>query len=200
MGTYLLADHCSHTNMYDYNPWWMVDLFGTFLVERVTLTNRGDASWDRLHSFVIEIFAQNPTTHPSSSSQVCFNYTGVALGKADTRTLTCERSIRGRFVRISKWKVDAYYDVLTLCEVQIVGCGFPRILPRVSKTSMTSKNSHRVTTTTPMNCAVKCDRKTRCLAFNFNVNTHECELILKPVINNVMTPQADWNYYGPDLN
>ena len=72
----------------------------------------------RLHSFVIEIFSQNPKGCPTAVPGVCYNYTGSALPAGQT-TITCDQPTRGRFVRVRKWNVLHSRDALTLCEVEV---------------------------------------------------------------------------------
>ena len=73
---------------------------------------------ERLHSFVIEIFSQNPSRCSRAVPGVCYNYTGPALSAGQT-PITCHQPTRGRFVRVRKWQHIDEYDALTLCEVEI---------------------------------------------------------------------------------
>ena len=72
----------------------------------------------RLHSFVIEIFSQNPKGCPTAFPGVCYNHTGSGLPVGQT-TISCDQPMWGRFVRVRKWHVINKYDVLTLCEMEV---------------------------------------------------------------------------------
>ncbi|XP_041361409.1 uncharacterized protein LOC121377472 [Gigantopelta aegis] len=202
MGTDAYTDGCTHTEIPDYKPWWMVDLQGTYVVHTVILTNRAGYA-ERLHSFVIEIFSQNPQGCSGAGSVVCYNYTGVGLPRGNT-PLKCDQPTRGRFVRIRKWKVMHSLDVLTLCEVQIYsyeekGCGNPKYFWRQFGIRVLSQHSELLNVTSLMECSMTCDRKTSCLAFNVNVNSRQCELISNRSFDDTKEINPDWDYYGSDF-
>ncbi|XP_041361997.1 uncharacterized protein LOC121377968 [Gigantopelta aegis] len=202
LGSNWMQDGCGCIVVGDTKAWWMVDLQGTFVVHSVNITN-SNQSQKNLHSFVIEIFSQNPEGCSGAGSVVCVNYTGVVL-TTDTTSFTCDQPTRGRFVRIRKWNVKDVSDPLTLCEVQIYGteengCGIPQHFWRTSGARLLSQHSELINHTSLMECSVKCDRQTSCLAFNVNVNSHQCELISNGGFENIKDINPDWNYYGSDF-
>ncbi|XP_041361972.1 uncharacterized protein LOC121377943 [Gigantopelta aegis] len=202
LGRTLNTDGCAHTKTNDMKPWWMVDLQGTFVVHSVTITNR-DLLPERLHSFVIELFSQNPKGCSGGGSVVCLNYTGAGLPTGQSN-FSCDEPTRGRFFRISKWNMKDPDDVLTLCEVQIYGtegngCGIPQQFWRVPGARLLSRHSKLINHTSLMECSAKCGRKTSCLAFNVNVNSHQCELTSNEIFDDTKEINPDWDYYGSDF-
>ncbi|XP_041361410.1 fucolectin-7-like [Gigantopelta aegis] len=202
LGRTLNTDGCTHTKVDDMKPWWLVDVQGTFVVHSVTITNRALVP-EKLHSFVIELFSQNPEGCSGAGSAVCLNYTGAGLPPGQS-TFTCDEPTRGRFFRIRKWNMKGTSDVLTLCEVQIYGteengCGIPHQFWRTSGARLLSQHSELINDTSLMECSMQCDRKTSCLAINVNVNSHQCELTFNGSFENTKEINPDWDYYGSDF-
>ncbi|XP_041361998.1 fucolectin-1-like [Gigantopelta aegis] len=202
LGSCLETDGCGHTQPTDTKPWWMVDLQGKFVVHSVNITNR-DLLPERLHSFVIETFSQNPEGCSGAGSVVCLNYTGAGLPTGQT-AFTCDQPTRGRFVRISKWYQKSSHDPLTLCEVQIYGtevngCDIPQQFRRTPGARLLSRHSKLINHTSLMECSAKCGRETSCLAFNVNVSGHQCELISDGSFENTKDINPGWDYYGSDF-
>nr|KAI8762410.1 fucolectin-like; partial [Biomphalaria glabrata] len=120
---YLLNDHCQHTGQ-ELIPWWMVDLRGQFVVEKIQLTNRQDVYMNeqmalRLRNFSIEIFQTDPRqldSFPKVTGQVCY-YQTDPLGPS-TFNFTCPVPIVGRFVRIVM-RLDVS-DYLHICEMEVL--------------------------------------------------------------------------------
>ncbi|XP_041360523.1 uncharacterized protein LOC121376818 [Gigantopelta aegis] len=201
-GTNAYIDGCTHTKIPASKSWWMVDLQGTYNVHTVTITNR-DRFPERLHSFVIEIFSQNPQGCSRTGSVVCWNYTGAELPTGKS-TFTCDGPTRGRFVRIRKWKVKHSQDVLSLCEVQIYsyeenGCDNFKYFWRQLGTRLLSQHSEQLNDTSLMECLTTCERETGCLAFNINVSIEQCQLIASGSFNDIKEISPDWDYYGMDF-
>ncbi|XP_041355426.1 uncharacterized protein LOC121373050 [Gigantopelta aegis] len=47
-------------------------------------------------------------------------------------------------------------------------------------------------------CASRC-QNSDCLAFNYNQNSQQCQLISAPTFEDSRTMTSSWNYYGVDL-
>nr|ACF05191.1 bryohealin precursor [Bryopsis plumosa] len=100
------GNSCTHTEKQQ-NPWWQVDLGGTYQISKVVITNREDCCWDRLHNFEIRIGSENN----SNLNAACIS--GQSLGKGETKSFSCP--MVGRHVNIKIFDVE----YLTLCEVKV---------------------------------------------------------------------------------
>ncbi|KAK7508151.1 hypothetical protein BaRGS_00000390 [Batillaria attramentaria] len=106
---------CTHTETGLDNSWWYVDLGGTYTIQAVVITNRGNACcWKRLADFTVDLYADDPESDSSIASN-CYTYPGT-MPQGATEILRCKCPRRGRYVRIAK---DV--GILTLCEVQVLG-------------------------------------------------------------------------------
>ncbi|XP_041356435.1 uncharacterized protein LOC121373747 [Gigantopelta aegis] len=95
------------------------------------------------------------------------------------------------------------YDTPILCEVKVIGtratgCDFSRLFHRVPETRLNSKNDVIFGVVDVMNCASRCVYRD-CLAFNYNQNSQQCQLILAPTFDDSTTMTSSWDYYGVDL-
>ncbi|XP_041379164.1 fucolectin-1-like [Gigantopelta aegis] len=201
-GTDWYSDFCASSNYDDLEPWWMVDLRGYFHIHNVTITNRGDGNWRRLHSFTIDVFTENPIGCARATPVQCYNRTDQ-LGRGETVQFKCRSPVIGRFVRIKKWKMMSHDDVLTLCEVQVIGtketaCPFTRLFHRARGTRLDSTDDVISGVADVMNCASRCGHRD-CLAFNYNQNSQQCQLISAPTFLDSTTMTSSWDYYGVDL-
>ncbi|XP_041347181.1 uncharacterized protein LOC121367077, partial [Gigantopelta aegis] len=113
------TDFCAATRYDDIDQWWMVDLHGYFDIIDVIITNF-DRWWSYLHSFTIDVFTENPIGCARATPVQCYNRTN-ALGRGKTVQFKCRSTVIGRFVRVKKWKLVKQFDILPLCEVQILG-------------------------------------------------------------------------------
>ncbi|XP_013415647.1 receptor-type tyrosine-protein phosphatase kappa [Lingula anatina] len=103
---------CSHTNV-EHNPWWKVDLGGTFSIYSVTLVNRAGESGKNLKNIEINAVSPNNTSYHCASRV-------EHLPPGGTVELPCNTApIVGQFVRISLNNNPA--NELTLCEVMVKG-------------------------------------------------------------------------------
>ncbi|XP_049895815.1 uncharacterized protein LOC126387321, partial [Epinephelus moara] len=89
---------CTHTQGQT-NPWWRLDLLGTYKINTVTITNRGDCCHDRLNG--AEIRVGNSLNDNAGTS----------------KTFACDL-IEGQYVNIV---IPGRKEYLTLCEVEVTG-------------------------------------------------------------------------------
>ena len=121
------AGSCTHTQK-DQGAWWKVDLVGKFRIGKVAITNRADCCWNILRNF--EVRVGNSPSHPKKN-RLCIAVSG-ALGKGETRTLTCSPSVVGRYVFVA----HRGKEYLTLCEVQVFA-----VIENIAKGKPTSQSS-----------------------------------------------------------
>ncbi|CAH1226389.1 MUC4 [Branchiostoma lanceolatum] len=104
---------CTYTST-EYQPWWKVDLAGTYTVTRVNVLNRGDCCEARLKDFVVTV---GPNENFTRNDQCGETYTDTpTLGQ--TIVVHCDPPISGRYVSI---QIVGRRDVLSLCEVEVYG-------------------------------------------------------------------------------
>ncbi|XP_041367281.1 fucolectin-3-like [Gigantopelta aegis] len=178
---------CMHTKP-GYGLWWEVDLFGFFEIDRVVVFNRGDCCSDRLKNFTIYVFVNDPHKFVNEKPLFCGDHPGAA---GISVTITCQTGVRGRFLRITHYN-RGY--ALTMCEVQVYGDAAPKpsvIFEPQSDISWTA--SYPVDRSYMYQCNCKCFRTDTCLAFDYNIQSHECQM----VDTNTYTPKGEpWVYYG----
>ncbi|XP_065051247.1 uncharacterized protein LOC135680930 isoform X2 [Rhopilema esculentum] len=121
---------CTATNRQD-KPWWRVDLQGYQKVLKVSITNRQDCCWNRLRQ--VEVRVGNTDNNPLSNA-LCAFYAG-AVGRGQTKSLTCSSPKTGRFVFVAL----RVKEILTLCEVEVFAArgGFKPIKPQASAPTLT---------------------------------------------------------------
>ncbi|XP_041355445.1 fucolectin-like [Gigantopelta aegis] len=200
-GTKWSSDLCATTKHGDMDPWWMVDLHGYFHIHDVIITN-SDSWWWQLHSFTIDVFTDNPIGCARATPVQCYNRTDP-LGRSETVQFKCHSPVTGRFVRIKKWRMTNTYDTPILCDVQVLGtratgCAFTRRFHRVRETRLNSQTDVISGVVDVMNCASRCGHRD-CLAFNYNQNSQQCQLISAPTFTDSTTMTSSWDYYGVDL-
>ncbi|XP_067681443.1 uncharacterized protein [Haliotis asinina] len=105
---------CTHTSIRDPSPWWQGRLRVKSEIHNITLTNRKDCCASRLKNVKIEGFEEDPINNPDADPHLCKMHSGQVRG---TETITCDRPIVARFMKISLGNKGA----LTLCEVTLGG-------------------------------------------------------------------------------
>ncbi|XP_041379467.1 uncharacterized protein LOC121392197 [Gigantopelta aegis] len=102
------------------------------------------------------------------------------------------------------WMVDlrGYFDIhdviIANCDDDYSCCGFSRLFHLVRETQLNSTNDVISGIVDVMNCASRCGHHD-CLAFNYNQNSQQCQLISAPTFNDSATMTSSWDYYGVDL-
>ncbi|XP_078658812.1 uncharacterized protein LOC144904091 [Branchiostoma floridae x Branchiostoma belcheri] len=104
-------NQCTHTN-HVYQPWWKVDLGGTYPVNRVSVLNRGDCCGDRLRNFMVRV---GPNEDFTRNDQCGETYTATPRNGA-TVVVYCDQPMSGRYVSI---QLIGRADNLQLCEVDV---------------------------------------------------------------------------------
>ncbi|XP_041370099.1 uncharacterized protein LOC121384023 isoform X2 [Gigantopelta aegis] len=122
-----IGGSCTSTALSDPSPWWVVDLGKSYNISEVIVSNRGDCCGERLHDFSIELFLVDPTTN-AENGIVCAKESG-AVPNGFTIKYPCVPGTSGRYLRIHKTKVLSAKDVLTLCEVYVVGIPYSQRCP-----------------------------------------------------------------------
>nr|KAI8762403.1 fucolectin-like; partial [Biomphalaria glabrata] len=177
--------HCQHT-FADWNPWWMVDLRGQFVIEVIQLTNRQDIYLGqqmayRLRNFYIEIFKTDPrqiAIFPNVTGQVCYQQS-APLGP-DTFNFTCPEPIVGRFVRLIVR--NNISEVLHICEMEVLvsSSSFEEMLfNKLKNTQLTGTPFDRTTVADRFRCLQRCQLRRStdfCTALNWVTATGSCEL------------------------
>ncbi|XP_041360540.1 uncharacterized protein LOC121376827 [Gigantopelta aegis] len=101
------------------------------------------------------------------------------------------------------WMVDLQgtYVVHTviLTNRDLYGCGNPKDFWRQIGTRVLSQHSELLNGTSLVECSTTCNRKTSCFAFNINVNSMLCELIINGSFEDTKDINPDWDYYGSDF-
>uniref|UniRef100_A0A6P8I6N2 protein-tyrosine-phosphatase n=1 Tax=Actinia tenebrosa TaxID=6105 RepID=A0A6P8I6N2_ACTTE len=103
---------CTHTEMQDNEPWWMVDLGQSIPVYEVFIVNRKNHH-ERLHDFLILIGGSS--SNGGKSNPVCNSVKGPLPSGIGT-SIYCHQSMMGRFLTIT---FDNHVGILTLCEVEV---------------------------------------------------------------------------------
>ncbi|XP_028281488.1 uncharacterized protein LOC114448621 isoform X2 [Parambassis ranga] len=101
---------CTHTG-YDQNPWWRLDLQGTYNINTVIITNRQDCCPERLSGAEIRI--GNSLRGNGNANPRCAVITSIPAGA--TKTFECN-GMEGRYVNIV---IPGRKEYLTLCEVEV---------------------------------------------------------------------------------
>ncbi|XP_048247457.1 uncharacterized protein LOC124144745 [Haliotis rufescens] len=116
------GNSCWSASEGDPNPWWQVDLVGTYYVSHLVLTSlecKGMCGV-RLHDFKIEVFKEDPVSKPGALGVTCHVYGGVFPPQTVQR-LDCGFDAVGRYVRVSGVKTGGVSDVMTICEAEVYG-------------------------------------------------------------------------------
>uniref|UniRef100_A0A8P4KKM1 C-type lectin domain-containing protein n=1 Tax=Dicentrarchus labrax TaxID=13489 RepID=A0A8P4KKM1_DICLA len=129
---------CSHTAEDETNPWWRVDLGGTYIVMSVKVTNRGDCCAERLDGAEIRIGNSQENNGNNNPRQDCCSErllgAQILIGNSpeindknlrcgtissvqnmSTHTFQCG-DIEGRYVTVV---IPGEDKILTLCEVEV---------------------------------------------------------------------------------
>ncbi|XP_067657340.1 uncharacterized protein [Haliotis asinina] len=193
---------CFGTDHNDRGPWWMVDLLRTYTIGNITIYNRADDYWERLHDVTVEVFSVNPVRCPTATVVECKELPGQL---APVTHITCDQEVVGRFVRIRKETVDDY-DTMMFCEIEITGialhsaCGhrlFPAIIGRRLQQATLAGNS--VFANSRSECVKSCYVSEGCVGGNFRKEGNTCEMISSPSSSESVVSDSQWEYFGSDL-
>lgn len=101
----------THTNG-DCNPWWQVDLGGSFNIESVVVFNRQDCCQERLNNIYVEVLDLSPKNTWDITGSMKFSGTlgPIGFGKYDS-------AVKGKIVRIRMESCE----VLSLGQVEVHG-------------------------------------------------------------------------------
>ncbi|XP_066283555.1 uncharacterized protein [Branchiostoma lanceolatum] len=111
-GTQLVyKNDCTHTHS-EHQPWWRVDLAGTFTVTRVSILNRGDCCGERLKNVLVRV---GPNEDFVWNDQCGETYMDIAAN-GQTIEVPCAPPMAGRYVSVQLWGVTG---PLSLCEVVV---------------------------------------------------------------------------------
>ncbi|KAI8779706.1 fucolectin [Biomphalaria glabrata] len=198
-------NHCQHTHEF-YNPWWMVDLCGQFVIEKIQLTNRQDVYLGKqmayhLRNFFIEIFPKDPRQYanfPNVYGQVCYQQV-EPLGPA-TFNFTCPSPIVGRYVRIIMR--NNVSEVLHTCEMEVLVSSASQeeiYFKKQKNTKLLDTPFTTLTNSDYFRCLQKClQRKYTdyCTAFNWVTSTRSCQLFsINPVLALNLTSAVGTHFY-----
>ncbi|XP_078670967.1 uncharacterized protein LOC144911067 isoform X2 [Branchiostoma floridae x Branchiostoma belcheri] len=104
---------CTHTQDQS-EPWWKVDLGGSYVIVRVRLLNRVDVAGQRLEEFQVRVGEDSDI----SKNSICGRTTNQLDYPAEGRSITvdCDQPIIGRYVSVQLIDRTTY---LQLCEVEV---------------------------------------------------------------------------------
>ncbi|XP_048057783.1 uncharacterized protein LOC125275132 [Megalobrama amblycephala] len=101
---------CTFTN-WEKEPWWRLDLLDVYKVTRVSITNRGDSSPERINGAQIRI--GKSLENNGNNNELAATVVTIPAGETQTFEFN---PIKGRYVNIF---VPGRYEYLTLCEVEV---------------------------------------------------------------------------------
>ncbi|CAH1259009.1 PKDREJ [Branchiostoma lanceolatum] len=104
---------CAQTQS-EVEPWWKLDLGGSYVVVRVRLLNRWNEQGERLEEFQVRVGENSDI----SQNSICGRTTNQLDDPPHSRSITvdCAQPITGRYVSVQL--IDRT-DYLTLCEVEV---------------------------------------------------------------------------------
>ena len=126
-GDYWHGWTCTRT-MWQYQPWWKVNLRNDFIVDRVVVWNRADCCADRLNDVLVEVGHNDLGRFHTAAA--C----GSRVARPGRMTEVRCGSARGNAVRVSL----AGAGILTLCEVEVFGVPVPTASPTLDPTDAPS--------------------------------------------------------------
>ncbi|XP_066269276.1 uncharacterized protein [Branchiostoma lanceolatum] len=111
------ANHhkCTYTQN-EHEPWWVVDLASVFLVQWISVLNRGDCCGERLQNFMVRVGLDSDF---EENEQCGETYTAVPLD-GQTIVRTCDPPIFGRYVSV---QIVERISTLSICEVEVYAAG-----------------------------------------------------------------------------
>ncbi|XP_048248015.1 uncharacterized protein LOC125377945 [Haliotis rufescens] len=125
-----------------------------------------------------------------------------ALGAMET--LPCDEPVVARFVKIQRLPIFSAH--LTICEVQVRG---ERCIAEAKSTTKSTNiktirgymnvgpnSSTDITGSSLTTCAVTCLSEHRCYGFNFNRDSHRCELVTRMPSQIHVVSDQNWLHYG----
>merc|ERR1712071_491418 len=133
--THWNGNSVTHTNYYQKNPWWKVDLEEEHEIKYVTLYNRGDCCWHYLTNVNVELLGADGEVIATQ------NIPGqVPRGGTGSTTLDFDNTL-AYGVRV--WRNTGNSGHIMLAEVQVWGKAFyhPTAAPSISQVPTTSPTS-----------------------------------------------------------
>nr|XP_055073972.1 uncharacterized protein LOC129453662 [Misgurnus anguillicaudatus] len=104
--------YCSITK-YETNPWWRVDLWASYAVMTVVITNRGDCCEDQTNGAEIRI--GDSLENNGNNNSICAVVSGLSVGVSFS--YSCN-GMMGRYVNVVMTGRKSH---LTVCEVEVYG-------------------------------------------------------------------------------
>ncbi|KAM9724349.1 pentraxin fusion protein [Menidia menidia] len=108
---------CSST-IQQTNPWWRVDLLGSYIITSIHVTNRGDCCAGYING--AEIHVGNSLRENGVVNPVVAVIPSIPLGR--TLAITLSTEVRGRYVVVV---LPGSGRILTFCEVEVYGYPVP---------------------------------------------------------------------------
>ncbi|XP_051948700.1 uncharacterized protein LOC127619749 isoform X2 [Xyrauchen texanus] len=113
-----IQDSPPQPQVYDFNPWWRLDLLDSYSISRVIITNRGDCCPERLDG--AEILIGNSLENNGNNNPRCavlYNITAV-----ESFSVSCG-GMEGRYVNVF---IPGHSRFLSLSEVEVYKTDFIR--------------------------------------------------------------------------
>ncbi|XP_071118262.1 fucolectin-1-like [Haliotis cracherodii] len=107
--------------------WWQVNVQALHIFESVAVTNRGDAFQWRLYNFTVSVYADDPSTTPTTEGKVCAVYPGT-VGAGVREEIMCAPCVKGQYLRIQKNQMLPD-DALQFCEMEVLGTPTTPMVP-----------------------------------------------------------------------
>ncbi|XP_076842400.1 uncharacterized protein LOC143486848 [Brachyhypopomus gauderio] len=129
-----MQDSCTHTDP-ERDPWWRVELPGTYRVGMVTITNRGDCCEERINGAEIRI--GNSLENNGNNNRLAATIESLPRGGTGTYKFA---PVKGRFVNII---IPGKRKILTLCEVKVFADALQQQFSSASGRKHLQQSQHR---------------------------------------------------------
>ncbi|XP_067669496.1 uncharacterized protein [Haliotis asinina] len=117
---------CWQSDANDLAPYWQVDTQNYYIITAVVVTSRnGDrcptgGCGGGLRDYALDVYLTNPVTDPHAKAGLCQFVNGEhAISRSQYKP--CREEHLGRYVRLRGTRRNSIADVLTVCEVEVMG-------------------------------------------------------------------------------
>ncbi|XP_071086219.1 uncharacterized protein [Haliotis cracherodii] len=117
---------CWQSDTSDWAPYWQVDIQNYYIVTAVVVTSRnGDGCppggcGGGLHDYALDVYMTNPVTDPNAKAGLC-QFVNGEHSISYSQYKPCREEHVGRYVRLRGTLRSSPTDVLTVCEVEVMG-------------------------------------------------------------------------------
>ncbi|XP_046573086.1 uncharacterized protein LOC124281119 [Haliotis rubra] len=121
-----ISASCWQSDANDLAPYWQVDTQNYYIITAVVVTSRnGDrcpagGCGGGLHDYALDVYLTNPVTDPNAKAGLCQFVNGEHV-ISRSQYKPCREEHLGRYVRLRGTVRNSITDVLTVCEVEVMG-------------------------------------------------------------------------------